>query len=136
MCDIALMTSGSMPTHLRRLLYISIYKILHCHRCTAEMESHLHIFYVFAISTFMLLAALPGWSCSFRVSSVYRPASLWDDQKQNRTYSAHVESTREGICYRWKDVTQAQQQRPESPTVTPTEDVFFKYFFISNSGGV
>ena len=136
MCDIAPMTSGSTPTHLYRLLYINIYRILLCHCCTAEMESHLHIFSVFAISTFTLLAALPGWTCSFRVSSVSRPASLWDDRKQNGAHCAHVESTHEGICYRWKDVTHTQRQRSESPAVTPTEDVFFKYFFISNPGGV
>ena len=105
MCDIAPMTSGSTPTHLYRLLYINIYRILHCRHSTAEMESHLHIFSVFAVSTFTLLAALPGWTCSFRVSSVSRPASLWDDRKQNGAHCAHVESTHEGICYRWKDDT-------------------------------
>ena len=39
---------------------------------------------------------------------------------QNEAQSARAESTHKGVNQRWKDVTQTQQQRPESPTVTST----------------
>ena len=38
--------------------------------------------------------------------------------KQSEVQSACAESTRKGVNQRWKGVTQTQQQRPESPTVT------------------
>ena len=41
-------------------------------------------------------------------------------QKQDEAQCACVESTNKGVNVRWKDVTQTQQQRPESPTVTLT----------------
>ena len=40
--------------------------------------------------------------------------------KQNEAQSTRADSTRKGDNQRWKDVTQTQQQRPESPTVTLT----------------
>ena len=40
--------------------------------------------------------------------------------EQNEAQSAHAESTHKGVNQRSKDVTQAQQQRPESPAVTLT----------------
>ena len=40
--------------------------------------------------------------------------------KQNEAQSARAESTHKGVNWRSKDVTQVQQRRPESPTVTLT----------------
>ena len=40
--------------------------------------------------------------------------------KQNEALTAHAESANKGVNKRSKHVTQAQQQRPESPTVTLT----------------
>ena len=40
--------------------------------------------------------------------------------KHNEAQSARAESTHKGVNQRWTDVTQTQQQRPESPTVTFT----------------
>ena len=40
--------------------------------------------------------------------------------KQNEALSARAESTHKGVNLHPKDVTQTQQQRPESPTVTLT----------------
>ena len=40
--------------------------------------------------------------------------------KQNEALSARAESTQKGVNLHPKDVTQTQQQRPESPTVTLT----------------
>ena len=40
--------------------------------------------------------------------------------KQDEAQSARAESTDKGVNQRSKYVTQAQQQRPESPTVTLT----------------
>ena len=40
--------------------------------------------------------------------------------KQNESQSAHAESKHKGVHKRSKSVTQVQQQRPESPTVTFT----------------
>ena len=40
--------------------------------------------------------------------------------KQNESQSPRAESRRKGVNSRSKDVTQTQQQRPESPTVTLT----------------
>ena len=42
--------------------------------------------------------------------------------KQNETQRARAESTLKGVNQRSKDVTQTQQQRPESPTVILTSD--------------
>ena len=42
------------------------------------------------------------------------------DLKQNESQSAGAESTHRGVNWRSKDVTQTQQQRPESPAVTLT----------------
>ena len=38
--------------------------------------------------------------------------------KQNEAHSARAKSTHRGVNQHSKDVTEAQQQRPESPTVT------------------
>ena len=40
--------------------------------------------------------------------------------KQNEAQSARAESTHKGVNQRSKYVTEVQQQRPESPTVTLT----------------
>ena len=40
--------------------------------------------------------------------------------KQNEAQSARAQSTNRGVNHRSKYVTQVQQQRPESPTVTLT----------------
>ena len=40
--------------------------------------------------------------------------------KQNEAQSASAESTHKGVKWRWIYVTQVQQQRPETPTVTLT----------------
>ena len=67
--------------------------------------------------------------------------------KQNEAQSARAESTHKGVNQRSKDVTQTQQQRPESPMVTVTWHackykvhklhqcllVFFCFFFFSSS---
>ena len=40
--------------------------------------------------------------------------------EHNDARSANAQSAHKGVNYHPKDVTQAQQRRPESPTVTPT----------------
>ena len=45
--------------------------------------------------------------------------TLYHNRKQNEAQSAHAKTHR-GVNQRLKDVTQTQQQRPESPTATLT----------------
>ena len=56
----------------------------------------------------------------FEAKLVYTIVSEWlvVNLKQNEAQSARAESTHKGVNQRSKYVTQAQQKRPESPTVT------------------
>ena len=53
--------------------------------------------------------------CLFRI-----PSFAVTNLKQNEAQSARAQSTHKGVNQRSKYITQVQQQRPESPTVTLT----------------